>query len=639
MAGELKLRRGTTQQHEVFTGAQAEVTVDTDTNSLVVHDGATPGGFRVPNEEALSAGDVAVSGFSGGKYEAIASGNTLTILGTPVDELTGEPKFHVGRRVYCDGEARTITEVTTDGGNTVVTVDGAALSAGSAGVWLGAAVRSLLALFLPDARERELGLRVRDYSQRPGTPERYGAVGNGVDDDSAAVLDALNYGRCVLSSKTYYCPSLLQPEGDVEIDGLRGATLKGDGTTNGLRFTGNVSIYNVRFEDYLDGLEDGTTGSIDEFRLRLVSARNCTSLIDTGAPHVDAHVKSVTISGGTLESCAAQGVRFTIPFDRARVRDLTIDGANNKGLQMGNDSHPNSQWRDIGVTDCTIKNISGNTSANGLLVYGEQVRITHNHVEEVTNTALNDCEGIYTKATYATISHNTLVNAGWQQAAIAIKGTARGDTSAPNGYHVICRSNNIRFTGRPASAARTSGIAAEAENVLIDGNIIEGYNYDAISIGSTKSANVTITRNKLIDGASDAGTVIRGVYVSMWSEGLTISHNEILGMIGVNTAQAINVSNTNAATIEDVEINYNKVKGLAAPTTDGIRVSIGSSDLALLDTSYNKLLGGLANGIRIDTSGGAAITDWYDLDNIIVAEAARSASGVTNTHRRLATAA
>src|SRR5690554_443944 len=52
MAVELKLRRGTTQQHEVFTGAEAEVTVDTDTNSLVVHDGNTPGGNR-----ALMNGD------------------------------------------------------------------------------------------------------------------------------------------------------------------------------------------------------------------------------------------------------------------------------------------------------------------------------------------------------------------------------------------------------------------------------------------------------------------------------------------------------------------------------------------------------------------------------------------------------
>lgn len=45
MADQLQLRRGTTSETLTFTGAQGEVTVDTDKNSLVVHDGITPGGF------------------------------------------------------------------------------------------------------------------------------------------------------------------------------------------------------------------------------------------------------------------------------------------------------------------------------------------------------------------------------------------------------------------------------------------------------------------------------------------------------------------------------------------------------------------------------------------------------------------
>jgi hypothetical protein len=44
MAKQLKLRRGTTAQHSTFTGASGEVTVDTNKNTLVVHDGVTAGG-------------------------------------------------------------------------------------------------------------------------------------------------------------------------------------------------------------------------------------------------------------------------------------------------------------------------------------------------------------------------------------------------------------------------------------------------------------------------------------------------------------------------------------------------------------------------------------------------------------------
>lgn len=47
MAARVKFRRGTTAQHASFTGAQAEVTVNTSKNTLVVHDGSTQGGFEI----------------------------------------------------------------------------------------------------------------------------------------------------------------------------------------------------------------------------------------------------------------------------------------------------------------------------------------------------------------------------------------------------------------------------------------------------------------------------------------------------------------------------------------------------------------------------------------------------------------
>ena len=45
MPTQLQFRRGTTAQTASFTGASAEVTVDTTQNILVVHDGVTPGGW------------------------------------------------------------------------------------------------------------------------------------------------------------------------------------------------------------------------------------------------------------------------------------------------------------------------------------------------------------------------------------------------------------------------------------------------------------------------------------------------------------------------------------------------------------------------------------------------------------------
>ena len=53
---QVQLRRGTTAQHGSFTGAQGEMTVDTDKNALVLHDGATAGGKVMPTGDVVATG-------------------------------------------------------------------------------------------------------------------------------------------------------------------------------------------------------------------------------------------------------------------------------------------------------------------------------------------------------------------------------------------------------------------------------------------------------------------------------------------------------------------------------------------------------------------------------------------------------
>jgi hypothetical protein len=67
MTTALKLRRGTTSQHSTFTGALAEVTVDTTKNTAVVHNGTTPGGtplateaLTVPRDSTTGAASIPV---------------------------------------------------------------------------------------------------------------------------------------------------------------------------------------------------------------------------------------------------------------------------------------------------------------------------------------------------------------------------------------------------------------------------------------------------------------------------------------------------------------------------------------------------------------------------------------------------
>ena len=47
MALQIQLRSGTATEHNTFTGANGEVTVDTTNKTLRVHDGSTVGGTRL----------------------------------------------------------------------------------------------------------------------------------------------------------------------------------------------------------------------------------------------------------------------------------------------------------------------------------------------------------------------------------------------------------------------------------------------------------------------------------------------------------------------------------------------------------------------------------------------------------------
>ena len=44
MAKQVQFRRGTTAQHNSFTGAVGEVTIDTTRDEFRIHDGSTAGG-------------------------------------------------------------------------------------------------------------------------------------------------------------------------------------------------------------------------------------------------------------------------------------------------------------------------------------------------------------------------------------------------------------------------------------------------------------------------------------------------------------------------------------------------------------------------------------------------------------------
>jgi hypothetical protein len=90
MATAIQWRRGTTSQHSSFTGLVGEITVDTDLNTVIVHDGSTAGGHRIAKFSEVTAaasGDIssviAGSGLTGGNTSGDAT------LALDYENLTG----------------------------------------------------------------------------------------------------------------------------------------------------------------------------------------------------------------------------------------------------------------------------------------------------------------------------------------------------------------------------------------------------------------------------------------------------------------------------------------------------------------------------------------------------------------------
>lgn len=108
MSKQVRLRRGTTAQHSTFTGAEAEVTVDTTKKVLVLHDGVTPGGKPIDGWVKLDPGNTLLNQEI--KSCLRVSGGNEDLFGLQVDAGTNLASLSVSG----DCELRNISIVQAD---------------------------------------------------------------------------------------------------------------------------------------------------------------------------------------------------------------------------------------------------------------------------------------------------------------------------------------------------------------------------------------------------------------------------------------------------------------------------------------------------------------------------------------------
>jgi len=143
MASQIQYRRGTNAQNSAFTGALAEITVDTTNGTLRVHDGITAGGSNIAtvayvasqisalSSNSISSGTSNVRVFANGNVTTSAAGTANVLVVTSTGALitgdlsvTGNATLSgniLGDRIQ---NGTTTIDIQTTNGNANVTVGG-----------------------------------------------------------------------------------------------------------------------------------------------------------------------------------------------------------------------------------------------------------------------------------------------------------------------------------------------------------------------------------------------------------------------------------------------------------------------------------------------------------------------------------
>ena len=122
MAKQVQLRGGTTSQHSSFTGVAREVTVDTDKDTIVVHDGSTAGGVplakasELPTLTSLSVTSTAAElNILDGVTSTTAELNILDGVTATAAELNYTDGVTSAIQTQLDAKQATITSLTSTG--------------------------------------------------------------------------------------------------------------------------------------------------------------------------------------------------------------------------------------------------------------------------------------------------------------------------------------------------------------------------------------------------------------------------------------------------------------------------------------------------------------------------------------------
>lgn len=408
----------------------------------------------------------------------------------------------------------------------------------------------------------------------------FGAVGNGVTDDSAAFASAILAAAgkpIVLSGGTYRVDTLASSliTDSVNIEG--NGTLDGNNNAN--------SYFNIG-------------SSIPLFRLANITMQNMRAAAQASST---AHVIDRVEIENTIVKNSQTGYDFNCIVSSAEVRGNVFSNLSSSNdvnaVRFGNNSWSTQAQQDYAIyanSFDTLEKTSNNGECHAILAYGKHIRIFGNRVENVQNTGNGlGAEGIYIKALEAVVSGNTLVDAGTGEAYINLKG------EDANTRRTVCSSNTLMCS----SVVPTTGINISTDQVIVSNNYLENMgNY-----------GIRCPRVNIIDAVVQGNTIKNSVNVAIMWEGygqnVSINDNVIdgvTGQYGGGLAAGIYIHNENNVVgnnIDALSIKGNSIRiptNSAATHLSGVHVRTLSNQIyARVDVQDNTIeVDGSATNIR-----------------------------------------
>jgi len=334
MATELKLRKGTTDEHGNFIGAEAEATVDTDKNTIVVHDGQTQGGFPLATEDTAST------------YSDLMSED--------VSKYTDGYIFYVGGRssVGDGGEGHfrwDSSDLSTEVGNDEVTAGG-----GDGGIYVA-----------PDSdKTGASGAWVRQYYAGHIHAAWYGQVSDGTTDDVAAINIAIRRANALGGGTVYL---------------LKGTTIVN--LSSGSKALEGAS--NVR----LKGASRGAT------TIKVGDGQDAHAISVDGVE--DFRVSSLTIDGNRVNQTSGVHGIATGAVTRLVVDDFHIRNTKGYGIGLQSGTHKdcsilNGLIEATGIDGIDVKNVNDDNEGNVI----ENVIVRNHGVSGDNAKAAFDLRGV-----------------------------------------------------------------------------------------------------------------------------------------------------------------------------------------------------------------------------------------------------